>query len=260
MAEEPMTKFLSRRQALKSALAAPVGSTILAQPATAASETPAAAAQPPGQCILLPQAVDGPFYFDPRLVRSDISEGRPGATLRLSLRVIEAGSCAPIPNARVDVWHADASGAYSGYSGQGASGDVSTKGQTFLRGTQTTDAGGRVVFNTVYPGWYPGRTPHIHIKVFLSETTLVTGQIYFPDDFSARIYATRQPYKDRPEADTTNASDWIYGDGEREGGGTVLAMSEDGDTIVAGLLVGVDKSGEAAAKAGRGFFRRLLRF
>ncbi|WP_045837207.1 intradiol ring-cleavage dioxygenase [Hyphomicrobium sp. 99] len=252
-----MIKSLSRRQALKSALAAPVA-TIAVEPASAASDTPAAAAQPPGQCILLPQAVEGPFYFDPKLVRSDISEGRPGAPLRLSLRVIEAGSCAPISNARVDVWHADATGVYSGYSGQGASRDISTKGQTYLRGTQTTDSDGRVAFTTVYPGWYPGRTPHIHIKVFLNETSLVTGQIYFPDDFSARIYATRQPYNERPKPDTTNATDWIYGDGQREGGGTVLAMSEDGDTIVAGLLIGVDKSGETAAKAGRGFLRRLL--
>lgn len=251
-----MKKPLSRRQALKGALAAPVGSTILAQPASAANDTPSAAAQPPGQCVLLPQAMEGPFYFDPNLVRSDISEGRPGAALRLSLRIIEAGSCAPIPDARVDVWHADASGVYSGYAGQGASG--STEGQTYLRGTQTTDADGRVVFNSVYPGWYPGRTPHIHIKVFLSDTTLATGQIYFPDDFSARVYATREPYTDRPHADTTNASDWIYGDGEREGGGTVLAMSEDGDTIVAGLVIGVDRSGETAAKAGRGLMRRML--
>ncbi|MBS0269148.1 MAG: intradiol ring-cleavage dioxygenase [Proteobacteria bacterium] len=254
-----MTKPLSRRQALKSALAAPVASAMAAdEPARAASDTPAAAAQPPGQCILLPQAVEGPYYFDPKLVRADITEGRPGAPLRLSLRIIEAGSCTPISGARVDVWHADASGIYSGYTGQGASREISTKGQTYLRGTQTTDADGQVAFSTVYPGWYPGRTPHIHVKVFLDETSLVTGQIYFPDDYSARIYATRQPYNDRPTPDTTNATDWIYGDGQREGGGTVLAMSEDGDVIVAALLIGVDKSGETAAKAGRGFFRRIL--
>ncbi|MBS0239407.1 MAG: intradiol ring-cleavage dioxygenase [Proteobacteria bacterium] len=253
-----MMKPLSRRQALKTALAAPVASTMVAEPALAASETPAAAAQPPGQCILLPQAVEGPYYFDPKLVRADITEGRPGAPLRLSLCIIEAGSCTPISGARVDVWHADASGIYSGYTGQGGSREISTKGQTYLRGTQITDADGRVAFNSVYPGWYPGRTPHIHVKVFLNETSLVTGQIYFPDDYSARIYSTRQPYNDRPTPDTTNATDWIYGDGQREGGGTVLAMSEDGDVIVAALLIGVDKSGETAAKAGRGFFRRIL--
>ncbi|CAA2137267.1 Catechol 1,2-dioxygenase 1 [Hyphomicrobium sp. ghe19] len=254
----PMTKSLSRRQALTGVLAAPAATAIMAGSASAASDTPAAAEQPHGQCVLLPQSVEGPFYFDPKLVRSDISEGRPGAPLRLSLRVIEAGPCTPIANARVDVWHADATGIYSGYSGQGASREISTKGQTYLRGTQMTDADGRVSFNTVYPGWYPGRTPHIHVKVFLNETSLVIGQIYFPDDFSARIYSTREPYNARAVPDTTNATDWIYGDGQREGGGTVLAMSEDGDTIVAGLLIGVDKSGEAAAKAGRGFFRRLL--
>ncbi len=177
-----MTKPLSRRQALKTTLAAPVASTMVAEPALAASETPAAAAQPPGQCILLPQAVEGPYYFDPKLVRSDINEGRPGAPLRLSLRVIEAGSCAPISGARVDVWHADASGIYSGYTGQGASREISTKGQTYLRGTQTTDADGRVAFSTVYPGWYPGRTPHIHVKVKLARRELLTTQLYVQGD------------------------------------------------------------------------------
>ncbi|HVZ05710.1 intradiol ring-cleavage dioxygenase [Hyphomicrobium sp.] len=251
-----MTKFLSRRQALGSVLAAPAAA--LSKTARAADATPAAADQPPGQCRLFPQAIEGPFYFDPKLMRSDISEGRPGAPLKLQLRIIESGSCTPISNARVDVWHADAGGIYSGYANQGRDREISTKGQSFLRGTQMTDSDGRVAFTSIYPGWYPGRTPHIHVKVFLNEKSLVTGQLYFPDEFSARIYTTRDPYKQRSSADTTNANDGIYRDGEREGGGTVLAMSEDGDMIVAGLLISVDKSGEAAAKANRGFFRRLF--
>lgn len=252
-----MTKFLSRRQALRSVLVTPA-TAIVGQTARAAQSAPAAADQSPGQCRLLPQAVEGPFYFDPKLLRSDISEGRPGAPLQLQLRIIESGACTPIRNARVDVWHADADGIYSGYDRQGRDRELSTKGQSFLRGTQMTDSEGRVTFNSVYPGWYPGRTPHIHVKVFLDETQLVTGQVYFPDKFTARIYTTREPYKQRAIADTTNDQDGIFRDGEREGGGTVLAMNETGDTIVAALLIGVDKSGATAAKAGRGFFRRLL--
>jgi protocatechuate 3,4-dioxygenase beta subunit len=252
-----MTKFLSRRQALRSVLVTPA-TAIVGQTARAAQSAPAAADQSPGQCRLLPQAVEGPFYFDPKLLRSDISEGRPGAPLQLQLRVIESGACTPIRNARVDVWHADADGIYSGYDRQGRDRELSTNGQSFLRGTPMTDSEGRVTFNSVYPGWYPGRTPHIHVKVFLDETQLVTGQVYFPDEFTARVYTTREPYKQRAIADTTNDQDGIFRDGEREGGGTVLAMSETGDTIVAALLIGVDKSGATAAKAGRGFFRRLL--
>ncbi|AGK58553.1 intradiol ring-cleavage dioxygenase [Hyphomicrobium denitrificans 1NES1] len=252
-----MTRFLSRRQALRSILAAPA-SAILAERAHAAEVTPAAADQPPGQCRLLPQAVEGPYYFDPKLVRSDIAEGRPGIRLRLELRIIESGTCAPIPNARVDVWHADAQGIYSGYSGQGPNYDTSTKGESFLRGTQMTDEDGRVKFKSIYPGWYPGRTPHIHVKVFIGETRVATAQVYFPDEFSARIYTTYEPYNLRSISDTTNDEDSIFRDGERDGGGTVLAVNQDGDTVSAGLLIGVDQTGEAANYAERGFLRRML--
>ena len=86
-----MTRFLSRRQALRSVLAAQA-SAVFAERAHAAEATPAAADQPPGQCRLLPQAVEGPYYFDPKLVRSDIAEGRPGIRLRLDLRIIESGT------------------------------------------------------------------------------------------------------------------------------------------------------------------------
>lgn len=252
---------LSRRQAMRGLLAgSAIPGALAPQAASAATTSPAAAERPPGQCVLLPQIEEGPYYFDPKLVRADITEGRPGAGLKLKLRVIETGACTPITNARVDIWHADASGVYSGYAGQGKDREVSTKGLTYLRGTQTTDSDGRVAFTTIYPGWYPGRTPHIHVKVFIDKKSLVTAQIFFPEEFSKRIYTTRAPYSARPVSDTTNATDGIFHDGERDGGGTVLAMSEDGDTIVAALLIGVDKSGEAAARTGGvgGFFRRLI--
>ena len=255
----PMTRFLSRRQALGTVLAAPA-TAVLAETVHAAEATPAAADQPPGQCRLFPQAVEGPFYLDPKLVRSDIADGRAGVPLRLELRIIESGTCAPIPNARVDVWHADADGIYSGYAGQGAGRSVSTKGDSFLRGTQTTDADGYVRFQSIYPGWYPGRTPHIHVKLFIGEKRVATAQVYFPDEFSARIYATYAPYKSRSIADTTNDQDGIFRSGERDGGGTVLAVNQDGETVVAALLIGIDRTGDAADRAERGFLRRILRF
>jgi len=252
-----MTRFLSRRQALGTVLAAPA-TAALTGAAHADQTTLAAADQPPGQCRLFPQAVEGPFYFDPKLVRSDISDGRPGMPLRLELRIIETATCAAIPNARVDVWHADAEGLYSGYAGQGAGRSVSTKGERFLRGTQMTDADGVVRFQSVYPGWYPGRAPHIHVKLFVGEKRVATAQVYFPDEFSARIYTTYEPYKLRSIADTTNDEDGIFRSGERDGGGTVLAVNQDGETVVAALLIGVDRTGQAAEHAERGIFRRML--
>lgn len=254
-----MSKFTSRRQALQflSTSLAAVGTVDIA--ATRAAEPPAASAQPDGACVLFPEAVEGPYYFDPKLVRSDITEGRPGVPLSLQLRIIESGSCAPIVGARVDIWHADAGGIYSGYSGQGDARNIATKGQTYLRGTQITGAEGNVTFQSVYPGWYPGRTPHIHVKVFLDQKTLVTGQIYFPDDLSARIYASRPPYNERPAADTTNSTDWIFKSGEKEGGGIVFAASEEAGKVAAALLIAVDRTGAAAKKSGgwRGWLRGL---
>ena len=128
------------------------------------------------------------------------------------------------------------------------SANISAKDETYLRGTQITDVDGIVTFQTVFPGWYPGRTPHIHVKAYLDGTSLVTGQIYFPDDISAKIYRDRTPYSLRPVPDTTNARDAIFQGSQREGGGTVLAVSESGDTLNASLLIGIDKSSEAARK------------
>ncbi|MBR2535520.1 MAG: intradiol ring-cleavage dioxygenase [Hyphomicrobium sp.] len=255
-----MAPDFSRREALR-ALSIGAATTSLLPTATQAQETaPAAATNPAGVCVLLPQAVEGPYYFDPKLVRSDISDGRPGAAVELKLRIVDAKTCTPMPGIRVDVWHADAGGIYSGYERQGDDRTVSAKGETYLRGTQMSDADGIATFRTIYPGWYPGRTPHIHVKAFLDTTSLVTGQIYFPDDLSARVYKEREPYSKRPVADTTNASDGIFQAGEKEGGGTVLAVSEVGELITAALLIGVDRTGEAAKKGSGfgGFFRRII--
>ncbi len=238
-----MTK-LSRRTLIGGLAAAPVAT---AAGSALAEEATAAAAQPPGVCTLLPQAVEGPYYFDPRLVRSDITEGRPGLAMQLKLQVIENGPCTPIANARIDVWHADAGGVYSGYANQGDNRDTSTKEQAYLRGTQLTDGDGNASFKTVFPGWYPGRTPHIHVKVFLDEKTLLTGQIYFPTALSTRIYSTHPSYSTRPVADTTNDNDGIFRDGGKDGGGTVVTIDEQPELIVAALRVGVDRSGKAAS-------------
>lgn len=247
----------SRRQAIGSLIASAASCSLA--PATArAQQAPAAASGPDGICILWPQLEEGPYYFDPNLKRADISEGRPGAPVKLVLKILELGSCKPLANARVDVWHADASGIYSGYSGQGDKHDTSTKGQTYLRGTQTTDENGVVTFNTIYPGWYSGRTPHIHVKGFLDQKTVVTGQAFFPDDFSARVYRETQPYASRPVPDTTNKTDGIFRDGEKEGGGTVLALVNEGGIIQASLTISVDRSG--AARNAQGWGRTLWKW
>jgi len=158
-----------------------------------------ASAQTPGQCVLTPEAGEGPFYLDPNLVRSDMTSGQPGAPLSLALQVVRAGDCATLADARVDVWHADALGLYSGYAEQSGVGGVSTEaaaGQQYLRGTQFTDADGRVRFRTVYPSWYGGRTPHVHFKVFLGGSEVVASQVFFPDEVNEDVFTTRDPYRE----------------------------------------------------------------
>lgn len=241
---------LSRRRALATLFAVP---TLGAAASSASAETPAATAPTsppaatgtPGACTLYAEQVEGPFYIDADLVRVDIAGGRAGFPIELRLRVIESGACTPIANARVDVWHADAEGQYSGYKRQGADGSVSTVGETFLRGTQMTDSDGWVTFKTIYPGWYPGRTPHIHLKVFLDARTLVTGQAYFDDAMSARVYKDHAPYNARTGADTTNAKDFIFNEANKAGGGIVFATDAANTNVIASLLVAVDRNADS---------------
>jgi protocatechuate 3,4-dioxygenase beta subunit len=232
---------MTRREAIGGLGIGSAAAGLLAGTATGIAQTSPPA--PPGVvCTLFPESFEGPFYFDPRLVRADIAEKRQGLPMSLALRIVESGTCRPIANARVDIWQADASGVYSGYAGQGDRGNVSTRNETFLRGTQHTDAAGGVTFQTIFPGWYPGRTPHVHVKAFLDRATLVTGQVYFPDELSARIFREREPYARRSRADTSNRTDGIFGSSMRAGGGIVLAVREEPGRLDASLTIAVDRS------------------
>lgn len=242
---------ISRRRAL----AGLAGSAALltGDKAASAASPPAAPPLPAGAsvCRMTPRMVEGPFYFDPDLVREDITEGRPGVPLKLVLQITEGATCAPIAGARVDVWHCDATGQYSGYDGQGDDRSVSTKGETFLRGTQTTGATGEVAFRTIYPGWYRGRTTHIHFKVLLDEKSMLTGQMYFPDALSEYIFTSVAPYTERAtKRDTLNSTDWIAGADQDHV--TFASIREEADAYVATLVIGVDRqAGPERAGFGR---------
>src|SRR5262245_28992295 len=189
-------------------------------------------------CVLTPEAVEGPFYFDPKLVLSDIVEGKQGAPLSLTLQIVEAKDCAPLQNARVDVWHADGLGLYSGYAGQETG---SAKGERFLRGTQFTGPDGEVRFNTIYPGWYPGRTPHIHFKALVGDHNVITGQLYFPEPITEHVYATTPPYRERKrERDTFNANDFIFA--MQRGGDTIVDLKKESGSYLASLVIGIQRN------------------
>jgi protocatechuate 3,4-dioxygenase beta subunit len=191
--------------------------------ATATATGTAAAAAADATCRLTPEMTEGPYYLAENLIRSDITEGRPGVPLRLDLTVQDAAGCAPIQDATVELWQCDAGGVYSGV--QGNSGH-------FLRGGQKSGADGLTSFATIFPGWYQGRTTHIHVMVHAGGSKVHTGQIFFEEATKAAVYA-QPPYSDRGQADMTNSSDGIYQSGgdrstvalKRSGGGYRGAMT-----------------------------------
>jgi protocatechuate 3,4-dioxygenase beta subunit len=199
-----------------------------------------------GACILTPQSEEGPYYIDPKLNRSDITEGKPGVPLSLRLRVIDAGLCAAIAGARVDIWHCDARGIYSAFPGQGDGHNIDQSNKNFLRGTQLAGNSGWTEFKTIYPGWYDGRATHIHFKVFLDERTVLTGQTFFPDALNEFIYTNVPDYTGRPrQRMTMNINDGIAADLDP----TRLAfcaVKEERERYVATLTVAVDRNAKVA--------------
>jgi protocatechuate 3,4-dioxygenase beta subunit len=159
---------------------------------------------------------EGPYYRDAQPERRDVVEDREGLALQLGIRLIR-GDGSPAQNSAVEIWQCDALGRYSGFPppqlATVVSADTAPRGsylaeQTFLRGRQRTDSAGSVEFRTIYPGWYPGRTVHIHLIVHADEKVF-TSQLYFPDDVTDEVFASA-PYADRSGRDTTNATDAIF--------------------------------------------------
>ena len=155
-------------------------------------------------CAITPTETEGPFPSLTSLFRSDIREGKPGTTLALTIKVVNVNSsCAGVANANVEVWHVDAAGNYSEYGSQ--------NGQTYLRGIQTTNAGGEATFTTIYPGWYAGRATHIHLEVTVNGRSVKVTQIAFPDTVNATVHASGV-YASRGTNPISNAADGILSD------------------------------------------------
>lgn len=190
---------------------------------------PAAVASGLVTCVLAPEQTEGPFYVDDATVRRNVTEGRPGVTLNLRLRVVDASTCKPVRRASVEIWHCDAAGVYSGVQGNTA---------MFLRGVQRTDANGLAIFRTVYPGWYPGRTVHIHALVHIGGNVVHTGQLYFPDAVTDAVYK-RSPYNRRPGRDPRNSGDSIYRNGGRR---STLKLRRQGSSYSGSITMGVQRS------------------
>ena len=198
--------------------------------AAAAGSDLVAALDAAGTCRTSPEQTEGPFWFDIDSIRSDIREDRPGVVLELALRVLDVSSCSaggqavPVSDAVVEVWHCDAFGRYSGFETRSASQSGGTSDGsysagdseaapaddgTYLRGAQVADSNGIVQFTTIFPGWYPGRTTHIHAKVHRARQSVLSTQLYLPDQTAVEVNAAR-PYSDNIGRPTSNADDGFF--------------------------------------------------
>lgn len=173
-----------------------------------------------GMPSVSPEMVEGPFYSTGGPHRSDIREGQPGQELALTITIVDAGSGKPLAGVDVDLWQCNATGHYSGYDVDPDSlpenisnGQIATNDETFLRGKQTTDAAGQVMFRTIYPGWYTLRTPHIHLKLFEGEDCNTTTQLYLPEGLNQALYISAD-YARTAEQDTFNCTDPVIGNTE----------------------------------------------
>jgi protocatechuate 3,4-dioxygenase beta subunit len=160
-------------------------------------------------CMLYPAQTLGPCYASPVMAREDISDGVTGVPLRISFLVVKADGCTPVPNAEVDIWHTGSNGVYSAFARGTCNPDrIAVADMTYCRGKQNTNDKGRVDFSTVFPGWYTGRTIHIHFTVRVGGREFITSQLYFEDALSDELMK-QTDYKARGERDTKNGGDSI---------------------------------------------------
>lgn len=277
IAEDQESSILTRRNVIKAGAAVAAVSATgvgggLGAAALAQESTPAATSSTPiiTSCVLAQEMTEGPYYLDGHLIRKDITEGKPGVPLHLRILIADTTTCSPLANAAVDIWHCDAHGYYSGVSVNNPGPDADPElvaeaaEQVFLRGIQITDANGIVEFDTIYPGWYIGRTIHIHMQVVIDGEAgktysdgeaIHTGQLFFDDGITDQVFQT-EAYTGRPDEErTVNETDGILGGHDDDDPGFFLALTQvNEDAIADGLTgeitIGVDPGADLSSAGG----------
>lgn len=255
--DKPIGRVLTRRETLK--LLGGAGAVMVTgaglfrfgfaqAQSTTPTVTPGPTLDPVLACVAKPELTEGPYFVDEMLNRSDIrvdsisglvKEGLP-LLLTFSISDVTDDMCKPLAGAQVDIWHCDAEGVYS---------DVQNAvGQNWLRGYQITDENGYATFQTIYPGWYPGRAVHIHFKIRTDPESdqgyEFTSQLFFDDDVSAEVY-TQAPYQGTQNV--LNAQDGIYQQSE---GLTVLDLVQTDEGYSAVFGIGLDLSAPTQSETG----------
>ncbi|KAL0566841.1 hypothetical protein V5O48_015154 [Marasmius crinis-equi] len=238
-------------------------------------------------CILAPEVTEGPYYINNELVRQDLREDQPGIPLILDVGVLDVNTCTPLSDVFVEIWAANATGVYGGYAatlggggpppstseggtqptggpggpgggGPGGASQPLQRNETFGRGGFATGEGGVVELTTIYPGFYAGRTAHIHTMIHLNYETsengtlishagnlLHNGQFFFEETWNDQVYALN-PYNTNTNERTLNVNDGILDEENSDGNNAFLALELLGESIEDGILgyitVGVNSS------------------
>jgi protocatechuate 3,4-dioxygenase beta subunit len=215
------------------------GSSTTSPSTTSSGSTTSGGTGTSSACAITPEETAGPYPDQLGMIntaaffRQDVTEGRSGVPLTLTLTVVNVNSaCVPVSGLAVEIWQCDATGNYSEYAQPGYNGT----GQTFLRGLQTTGGDGRATFRTIYPGWYAGRATHIHVQIFSSGRTLKTTQVAFPEEVSFAVYQTGA-YAVHGQNTTRNATDNVFSDGTQYEMATLTGSAVAGFTAT--LTVGI---------------------
>jgi len=215
-------------------------------------------------CEVTPEGEIGPYFADDSAAgfnRSNIlsnldgTNTQAGVPLTLTVTVVDAKKgCTPYVGAQIDIWHCNASGVYSDISSE------NTASEQWLRGYQVTGASGQVTFKTIIPGWYAGRTTHIHLRVRSAYSTASstsdgtnTTQCFFDQTFIDTLYTTVAPYSAEGENPTTNASDRVYS--QQEDGANLLTLTGDntnGYTASVTIFLPITAAYDAATPGGGG--------
>src|SRR6266481_907475 len=263
-----MTKEITRRDVIR------VGSVIFVSGALGAlqailtgcgaagsSSSSTSSSSSSSSCVASTNVTRGPYFVDNQSdsnittddidtsipERSDIRPDTKGSTgtqsglpltLNITVGSYSRGTCTPIANAQVHIWHCNAQGVYSDIQASTNDNDADLTGENFLRGYQYTDANGKVSFTTIYPGWYSGRAVHIHVKVRVFDssgnvTTEATTQLFFDDSISTAVYAANSDYSRTGTRDTMDSADSIYA---AESPALLVSLTGSASTSYAGTI------------------------
>jgi protocatechuate 3,4-dioxygenase beta subunit len=194
-------------------------------------------ATPATACAVLVAATQGPCTEAADQVRKDISEGYTGLPMRLALRVVDS-ACNPIAGAKVKVWHTQITGSYSGDTPNNGMclKEQSDSAKHYFRGVQTSDDNGRVDFDSCFPGWYRGRTVHVHYTVSLNGKSF-TSQLVWDQTLVAEIFANHPEYKGYGQPDTPNATDNVVGNANLATYVVTAARMTDGAMLASKQIV-----------------------